>query len=201
MTPYPTFDVAAVATCIQGGGVVLLPTDTVYGLAVSPLRADAVERLLKLKNRPITHKLPIMLADPSGLEGLGAIVTPDAQRLLASEYMPGPMTLALGVDTANAPPWLSDRVEFAIRIPAHDALLNVLKRTGPLFVTSANYHGKPTPNNVKDVLAQLDGAPDMAIDTGILNVTPSTLINCNMTPTTIEREGMVKRSQVESILE
>ena len=86
---------------------------------------------------------------------------------------------------------LAGREEVAIRIPDDDRVLAVLRRTGPLLVTSANLHGAATPESLADALAQLDGAPDLAIDGGSLNTVPSTLVNCRRDPPVVEREGAI----------
>jgi len=72
----------------------------------------------------------------------------------------------------------------------------VLRRTGPLLVTSANAHSADTPDNIRDILAQLDGAPDLVVDGGTLRTTASTLVNCRIDPPVIERLGVVPESEV-----
>ena len=72
----------------------------------------------------------------------------------------------------------------------------MLRKTGPLLVTSANAHSAETPDNMQDILAQLDGAPDLSIDGGILRTTASTLVNCRVDPPVIERLGIVAESEV-----
>ena len=88
------------------------------------------------------------------------------------------------------------RDEAAVRIPNDNRLLAVLRKTGPLLVTSANAHSAETPDNVQDILAQLDGAPDLWIDGGLLRTTASTLVNCRVDPPVIERLGIVAESEV-----
>ena len=191
-------DVNAIAVCLRQGGVALLPTDTVYGLAVAPASDRAVERLFALKRRPRTRSLPLMIASRDQLGDIGARITIAASRLLDSNHMPGPLTLALGLG-ANAPAWLEGRTEIAVRMPDHALMLAVLRETGPLFVTSANTHGLSTPESLRDALAQLDGAPDIAIG-GILQTVPSTLVNCNVTPPVIERVGVIDEETIWKIL-
>ena len=192
-------DMRAVATCLREGGVALLPTDTVYGLAALPTSDAAVDRLFALKRRPRTRNLPVMIASQDQLAAMDVRITDAAARLMKSSYMPGPLTLALGVGPA-APAWLEGRTEIAVRMPDHALLLAVLRETGPLFVTSANAHGLATPESLQDALAQLDGAPDIAIDGGILRTVPSTLVNCNITPPVIERVGVISEEAIWKIL-
>ena len=192
-------DVSAIAACLRRGGVALLPTDTVYGLAALPTSDAAVDRLFALKRRPRTRNLPVMIASRDQLAAMDARISGAASRLLASAFMPGPLTLALGVGP-DAPAWLEGRSEIAVRMPDHALMLAVLRETGPLFVTSANAHGLATPESLRDALAQLDGVPEIAIDGGVLQTVPSTLVNCNVTPPAIERVGAVDESAIWNIL-
>ena len=166
-----------IVECLQTGGVVLIPTDTVYGLAVSPKFDDSITRLFELKRRPRNVNLPIMVSSDEELEPLGFEVSESARRLLRSPLIPGSLTLAMGFSSDYRPEWLTGREEAAVRIPNDERLLSVLRKTGPLLVTSANAHSADTPDNVADILAQLDGAPDLAIDGGTLRTTASTLVN------------------------
>jgi len=187
-----------IADCLVAGGVVLLPTDTVYGLAAHVERDDAVTRLFGLKNRPVQRRLPVMVVKRDiGL--LGGIVTPEAERLIASPWMPGPLTIALEL-TGAAPAWLDGRDEVAFRIPQDETLQRVLELTGPLFVTSANKHGDSTPETLSAALESLVAAPDLYIDGGTLSATPSSLVNCGVTPARIERVGQVPAEEIERYL-
>ncbi len=192
-------DTAAVVATLRAGGIVLLPTDTVYGLAVQPEHDDALARLFALKRRPLTRNLPVMVATPEQAEQLGADVTGPARQLLAA-FAPGPLTLALGLDRRRAPAWLAGRDEIAIRIPDDPFLLDVLRAAGPLLVTSANLHGQGTPESMPEVLDQLDGSPDLAIDGGPRATVPSTLVNCNLPTPAVERVGAVPADQIAKVL-
>lgn len=181
---------------IAAGGVVLLPTDTVYGLAASPNSEAAVDRVFALKGRPRNVNLPIMVSSQAQLEGLGLDVNEAAARLLRSPLVPGSLTLAMGFRDGPRPRWLEGRVEAAVRIPDDEWLLSTLGRTGPLLVTSANVHGVETPENLADVLAQLHGAPELAVDGGPLRTVPSTLVNCRLDPPVVERVGAIPEAEV-----
>ena len=188
--------VAEIVKCLVNGGVVLLPTDTVYGLAVSPNFEASTDRLFALKRRPRNVNLPIMVASEAELAPLGFETSEAAARLLRSPLIPGSLTLAMGFRSDYRPRWLEGRDEAAVRIPNDDRLLAVLRQTGPLLVTSANAHSAETPDNVQEILAQLDGAPDLWIDGGTLRTTASTLVNCRVEPPKIERLGVVPESDV-----
>ncbi len=190
-----------ISQCLLNGGVALLPTDTVYGLAASPLHPEAVARIFSLKARPQTHNLPIMVASASDIAALGVDMNDNVQKLLASDYVPGDITMVVGFKSTPSVSWLEGREEVAIRIPNHPKMLAILEKTGPLLVTSANRHGNPTtPLTVAEVLADLTDAPDVAIDGGIVENVPSTIINCRSTPPVIERSGRILYNELFNLL-
>ena len=180
-----------VAKCLENGGVALLPTDTVYGLAAMPTFDEAVGRIFSLKGRPRDVNLPIMVASPHALQALGFDINEAARRLLDSPLVPGSLTLALGFLDAPAVSWLQGREEAAVRIPDDEWLLSLLREVGPLLVTSANCHGADTPESMEGVLFQLQDRPDIAVDGGFLRSIPSTLVNCRLNPPVVERVGAI----------
>jgi len=191
---------AQVAACLAGGGVVLLPTDTVYGLAAMPADESAAERLFAIKARPVTRNLPVMICHRGQLEDLGVVVTEAAEKLIASALVPGPLTVALGFAGVGRTAWLEGRDEMAFRMPDDPFMLEVLALTGPLFVTSANKHAHDTLQTVAEIVAQLAFAPDMVIDDGPRETIPSSLVNCAVDPPVIEREGVVDGATIMEIL-
>jgi L-threonylcarbamoyladenylate synthase len=195
------YNIDTVANGLLKGEVVLLPTDTVYGLAVSPNFEASIDRLYALKNRPRQRNLPIMVASIAALETMGIEISTSAEKLLRSHFVPGALTLAMGFKDKPLLPWLAGREEIAIRIPNNQELLAVLEKTGPLLVTSANAHGMPTPEKLEDAIAQLHGKPDQAIEGGLLKSVPSTLINCRVNPPVIERVGMIPPEALLKLLD
>ena len=187
---------------LQAGGVVLIATDTVYGLAALPTNEKAMEKIYSLKNRPREMFLPVMVAELHDLESLGLDINPIAKKLFESDLVPGAITFVLGFkDDSLKPDWLSTREEIATRIPNNELLLAVLRETGPLLVTSANKHGLPvTQPKVKDILAELNGAPDLVIEDGEGKEVPSTIINCRYNPPVIERTGMIPIHVINNLL-
>jgi L-threonylcarbamoyladenylate synthase len=193
--------VAEAVSCLQSGGIVLAPTDTVYGLAVLPGRDASIDRLFQMKGRPRTVNLPVMITGEADATSLGAIISTSAAKLLASKYVPGPLTLALEVSASKAVPWLRGRIEVAVRIPDDQRLLAIIESVGPLLVTSANLHTEETHESVPDILASLRGTPDFVIDDGFRDVVPSTLVNCRLVPAIVERAGVVPSEEIEAILQ
>jgi len=187
---------------LRNSGVILIATDTVYGLATLPTDKKAVEKIYSLKARPRNMFLPIMVADMGDLELLGLDINPNAKKLFESDLVPGAITFVLGFkDESLKPYWLKTREEIATRIPNNELLLSVLKETGPLLVTSANKHGfSATQAKVKDILAELNGIPDLVIEDGEGKEVPSTIINCRFNPPVIERNGIISVDVINNIL-
>jgi L-threonylcarbamoyladenylate synthase len=188
------------AACLLAGGVVLLPTDTVYGLAVHPDHDESVTRLFAMKGRPRSVNLPVMISSVDDILALGGVVNQPAELLLQSKYVPGPLTLAIGVSEAKLAPWLRGRDEFAVRMPDDERLLAIIKMTGPLLVTSANMHAEQVRESVPDILSTLVSEPDLVIDDGNRDTVPSTLVNCHAVPPVVQRVGAVPAEEIEAIL-
>ncbi len=194
-------DVSQFVNTILSGGVVLCPTDTVYGLAVKPDIKIGVDKIYELKMRPRDRNLPIMIDSIDGLKDLNLDINSSAKQFFDSIFIPGPLTLILGFSIGTRPSWLEGRDEVAIRIPNDVHMLEVLKRCGPLLVTSANKHSSSrTANNVSEILRELNGTPDLILDRGILHEIPSTIINCRFDPWKIERLGSLSEEILKHIL-
>ena len=190
----------AAADTLQCGGVVVVPTDTVYGLAVRPQERGAVQAVYRAKGRPGGMHLPVLAAALDQVRALGVDVT-DAAEALAARWWPGPLTLAFGFDAGMArPDWLAGRDEVAVRIPDHPFLRDLLRATGVLLVTSANPHGAPTARAAAEVAASLGDSVDLIVDGGELTEVPSTLVNVRGGQAVVEREGVIPRAEIEEVL-
>jgi L-threonylcarbamoyladenylate synthase len=186
---------------LQSGGTILIATDTVYGLAALLSCEKAVAKIYDLKGRPREMFLPIMAAGTEDLEKLGLDINENARKLFASDLVPGAITFILGFkDESLKPDRLKNREEIACRIPDNALLLSVLRETGPLLVTSANRHGRATPNRVKDILAELNGTPDLVVEDGEGKEAPSTIVNCRCNPPMVERCGLIAETTIRQIL-
>jgi L-threonylcarbamoyladenylate synthase len=185
---------------LEQGGIVVLPTDTVYGLAARPDRPDAVGRVYLTKRRPERLALPVLASSLEQVGDLGVALSDPARRL-AERWWPGPLTLAFGFAAGAArPAWLSDRDEVAVRIPDHPFVRTLIRRTGVLLVTSANRHGTPTAHTCGQVTTALGHEVDLYVDGGALTEVPSTLVNVRGPEPAVEREGAIARRDVARLL-
>jgi L-threonylcarbamoyladenylate synthase len=188
------------AKALRAGEVVLVPTDTVYGLAAMPDRADAVHRIYAAKDRPADLPLPVLAASLEQVRQLGVEFSESAT-VLSARWWPGPLTMAFGLPAGSTPPqWLTGREEVAVRIPAHDFLLALMEDTGVLMVTSANRHGEPTSPSAAEAGAQVATHVDLVIDAGMLTVVPSTLVNVRGPAAVVEREGAISAQDIAAAL-
>ena len=191
----------AASKALRAGEVVLVPTDTVYGLAALPDRAEAVNRIYLAKDRPDQMSLPVLAASLGQVRQLG-VEFPDAAAVLSAQWWPGPLTMAFGFSVGSTrPPWLVGREEVAVRIPAQDFLLALMAETGVLLVTSANRHGEPTSPSAVEASAHLTPHVDLVIDAGTLNAVPSTLVNVHGPAAVIEREGAISGEAIAAALD
>jgi L-threonylcarbamoyladenylate synthase len=191
----------AAANALRAGEVVLVPTDTVYGLAAMPDRAEAVQRIYLAKNRPTHLPLPVLAASLEQVRQLG-VEFPDAATILSAQWWPGPLTMAFGLPTSSTrPQWLIGREEVAVRIPAHDFLLALMREVGVLMVTSANRHGEPTSPSAGEAGAQVAPHVDLVIDAGTLTAVPSTLVNVRSPVAVVEREGSITKEAIADALD
>jgi L-threonylcarbamoyladenylate synthase len=200
--PVPADDAGAQAAAetLRRGGVIVVPTDTVYGLAARPGDRAAVQAVYRAKGRPDGMHLPVLAASVDQVRALGVEMT-DAASSLAARWWPGPLTLAFGFLAGSVrPEWLTGRDEVAVRIPDHDFLLGLLHETGPLLVTSANLHGAPTPRGADDVAASLGKFVDLIVDGGLLTEVPSTLVNVRGPGAVVERAGVITPEEIERAL-
>jgi L-threonylcarbamoyladenylate synthase len=174
---------------LEANGLVVLPTDTVYGLAAAARREEAVRRLLALKLKPPATPIALLAASVDQLlRALPALDARDAT--IARTLLPGPYTLVLG-NPGGPFPWLCGETtgSIGVRVPELDASARaILERAGPVAATSANLHGGPDPRTLADVPDEIRAAA-LLVDGGELPGTPSTVIDFTAAEPRVIREG------------
>lgn len=187
------------AELLFDNGVILSPTDTVYGLICLPTSDIAIKKIFEMKDRPVDRHIPIIVADWQQAESELPIVWNHPARKLADRFWPGALTLACGI-RENDVEWLEGRIEVGIRVPDHVYIQKLARKMGPLLMTSANRHGEDTPHTIEGALGSLVAAPSLAIDGGLLSGAPSTLVNVNLPEPKIERVGSIPVSEIERVI-
>jgi L-threonylcarbamoyladenylate synthase len=175
---------------VRAGRAVILPTDTVYGLCVSPYRAEPVERLYRLKGREAHRPTALLLSD---LDMLFECVPELRGRAgtIARALLPGPYTLVLQ-NPARRYRWLTGTTPDAIgvRVPELvEPAASVLAQVGAVAATSANTPGGPDPRRLDDVPEELRGKAAVVLDGGELRGTPSTVLDFTGPEPRVAREG------------
>ncbi|HET9499982.1 MAG TPA: L-threonylcarbamoyladenylate synthase [Marmoricola sp.] len=191
---------AAAAVAIRAGELVVLPTDTVYGLAADAFDAAAVQRLLDAKGRGRDMPPPVLVAAPATLDALTTRL-PDYARQLVEHYWPGPLTI-VGHQQASLQWDLGEtRGTVAVRMPDDPVALELLGRTGPLAVSSANTTGEPAATDADRAVAMLGGRVAVVLDGGPTpGETPSTIVDVTADRPRILRTGAVPVAELAAVL-
>lgn len=186
---------------LRAGGIVALPTDTVYGIAVTLGTPDGVERLCWAKERPPEKGIALLLADAAQAWDLG--VSNAAARRLAAACWPGPLTLLLERRTdIQLPDALTAGLRtIGVRVPDHAAARALAAVLGPLPTTSANRSGGTDSLDAAAVVAQLGDLVDLILDGGPMHGTgASTVVDCTRDPVVVLREGVLGERRIRDIL-
>jgi L-threonylcarbamoyladenylate synthase len=187
---------------LRSGGVVAIPTDTVYGIAVALDTPGGIERLFEVKRRPPEKSIALLIDDVGQAAALG-IVT-DAAVALADACWPGGLTLVLRQrDDVPFPSVLtSGTPTIGLRVPAHDAPRTIARAVGPLPTTSANVSGLPEAPDAPAVQAQLGDAIELILDGGpSTSAAASTVVDCSIERPRILRVGAIEPARIAAVLE
>src|SRR5699024_9087564 len=186
--------VATAVEAVRRGDVVVIPTDTVYGIGADAFDPAAVASVLEAKGRGRDNPPPVLVPDTRTVDGLARDV-PDLARRLIEELWPGPLTLVLLAQPSLHWDLGETAGTVALRMPDDEVALAVLRETGPLAVTSANRTGEPAATTVTDAAVQLGPAVSVYVDGGPrTTVQPSTIIDCTGETPQVLREGSVDRA-------
>lgn len=189
------------AALLRAGGLVAVPTETVYGLAANGLDEDAVRRIYEVKGRPETKPISLLV---SGLEMAAefCLELPEAAHELARRFWPGPLTMVLGATEAVSSTVRAGGSTVGLRCPDHEVTLALIRECGlPLAAPSANISGQASPKCAQEVEQSFDGRVDCIIDGGDCRLgIESTIVDLTVTPPRILREGGLTRAQIEEVL-
>jgi tRNA threonylcarbamoyl adenosine modification protein (Sua5/YciO/YrdC/YwlC family) len=186
---------------VARGGLVVLPTDTLYGVGCDPFNPSAVDALFLAKKRGRDLPLPVLVHTWRQAVGLVEDIGDQAQALIAA-WWPGPLTLVfreaagIGWDLGDS------RGTVAVRMPKHTFTLALIQRTGPLAVSSANRSGEPTPTTMPGIVEQLGDDVGVFFDAGPSPESPaSTIVDLSGPRPRLLREGAIPAAEIERVLE
>lgn len=193
-------DLAHAAEILRSGGLVALPTETVYGLGANALDPAAVARIFAAKDRPSWDPVIVHISDTATLLQITAEVPPSAQALI-DHFWPGPLTLLLPRSAAVPDSVTAGRLLVGVRMPAHPVAFELIRLAGvPVAAPSANRFGHTSPTTAEHVLVDLDGRIEAVVDAGpALHGVESTVLDPTQSPIVIYRPGTVTLEQIRSV--
>ncbi|AZN29909.1 threonylcarbamoyl-AMP synthase [Flaviflexus salsibiostraticola] len=192
-------DAASVA--ISNGRLIVLPTDTVYGIGADAFNPAAVANLLAAKGRGRQMPPPVLVGTKETAEAL-ADALPDAARTLIDRFWPGALTIIVTAQPSLAWDLGETAGTVALRMPDSEPALDLLQRTGPLAVSSANKTGQPAALTVEEASAMLGEAVSLYLDGGQAGGgVASTIVDLTSAPYRIVRQGAVPREEIAALIE
>lgn len=192
---------AAAIEVLRAGGIVGLPTDTVYGIAVALATPSGIERLFAVKRRPPEKAIALLLSDAEQASTMAEF--PPLAAALADALWPGPLTLVLHLLAgADLPSVLTAGARtIGVRLPDHPAPRALAAAVGPLPTTSANLSGEPDSLDAGTVRRELGDGVDLILDGGRTpGSRPSTVVDLTTDPPAIRRVGEIDEARVRAIL-
>jgi L-threonylcarbamoyladenylate synthase len=186
---------------LKKGGVIAFPTDTVYGLGADAFNSMAVERIYEIKDRPKSHRFPLLIAGVKQLIALAEPI-PEIARFLARRFWPGGLTMVLSKKD-SVPGYLASGPTIAARVPNHPVCLALIEGLrSPLVGTSANISGQPPALTAEEARQQLGAKVDLIINGGRCpGGKESTILDVSREPPVILRQGIIPSHEIDRAYE
>ncbi len=192
--------IANAALAVQRGQLVVLPTDTVYGVGADAFDAAAVARLLAAKGRGREMPPPVLVSAPTTLDAL-AVGVPSYARALVDALWPGPLTLVCRQQPSLQWDLGDTRGTVAVRMPDHEVALELLSRTGPLAVSSANRSGLPAATDADSAASMLGSSVAVILDAGPTpGAEPSTIVDVTGSQGRVLRLGSLSLARLNEVV-
>lgn len=185
---------------VNGGKLVVIPTDTVYGIGCDAFSANGVRALLAAKGRGRDMAPPVLIGSKRALDGVASNIG-DAAKALIEAFWPGPLTVVVPYTPTLTWDLGDTDGTVAVRMPLHPLALELLKETGPMAVSSANKHGQAPADTAADAKSQLGSDVTVYLETGASEDTlPSTIVDCTAEPPQVLREGALSLERLRQIV-
>lgn len=195
-----TATIETATAIVRGGGLIVLPTDTVYGIGADAFDASAVAALLAAKGRGRQMPPPVLVSGPEMLDVLGVEV-PQAARDLAARFWPGALTLIVRAQPTLEWDLGDTGGTVALRMPDDEVALTLLRRTGPLAVSSANRTGQPAATSAQEALQQLGPRVAAYLDAGDSpGGVPSTIVDARTAQLAVVRDGAIDAATLGTVV-
>jgi L-threonylcarbamoyladenylate synthase len=185
---------------LRKDGVIVFPTDTLYGLGCDAFSRGAVARIIGIKGRPYDKGLPLLLASAEDAEGLALDFSPLAKKL-AQAFWPGALTLVLRASRQVLPEVTGDRSTVALRVPDHPVPRALVRGVGRAIIgTSANLRGEMPSTTAREAESAVGGTVDYVLDGGPAdNGAPSTVVDLSGECPVLLRQGVLSREALEGV--
>ena len=182
---------------VKKGGIIVFPTDTVYGIGCDPYNENAIKKIYKIKLREKTKAFPVLVYSK---ETASKIVNFDKQsEKLAEKFWPGPLTLILNLTENKLKKSLNLDKKIALRVPNNNCALELLKKCNILIGTSANISGQEPFTDPSECYQNIEGF-DLFLDGGKISGVPSTIVEIINGEAKIQREGMLTKEEIKKVL-
>lgn len=192
--------IARAADAVRAGQLVVLPTDTLYGIGCDAFDAGAVSDLLTAKGRGREMPPPVLVPDARTVDGL-AIDVPAYARALIETFWPGPLTIVLKAQPSLHWDLGDTNGTVAVRMPDDELALELLRTIGPMAVSSANRTGYPAARDILDAATQLGASVQVYLDSGrVRGGLPSTIVDCTGTEPHVLRVGALGEDDLAPVL-
>jgi L-threonylcarbamoyladenylate synthase len=185
------------ATVLRDGGLVVFPTETVYGIGALADSKFGAQEIFEVKVRPLDKPLPWLVESEDALDIYG-IDVPDYAHTLARAHWPGPLTLIVKASDRVGRDFRAPDGTVALRSPDHEVVIELLQAAGgPIIATSANTSGNPAPGTFSDVEVRIVQAADLSLDGGeTAHQQSSTVVDCTGSSPVVIREGAIPAEQI-----
>ncbi|MBQ2972340.1 MAG: threonylcarbamoyl-AMP synthase [Ruminococcus sp.] len=196
-------DIKTAADILQNGGVVAMPTETVYGLAADALDGEAVKKIFLAKRRPMDNPLIVHIAEVGDIERFNLVSEfPEKAKKLAEKFWPGPLTIIMKKSSVIPDEVSAGLSTVAIRLPSHKVARELIKESGTVLAApSANRSGSPSPTTAQHVMNDLCGDIQAVVDGGMCDVgVESTVITLATKTPRLLRPGLVTVEQIEEVI-
>ncbi len=190
------------ANVLRDGGIVVFPTETVYGIGAAATSCFGPQEIIDIKMRPASKPLPWLVEGEDALDVYGLDVPEYAHRL-ALKFWPGPISLVVKASDRVGRDFRDERGTVALRCPSHGVVQELLRAAGgPIITTSANTSGRPAPGAFEDLEERIIASADLTLDGGeTQHGLASTVVDCTGPEPVIVRDGAIPASDVASVAE
>jgi tRNA threonylcarbamoyl adenosine modification protein (Sua5/YciO/YrdC/YwlC family) len=185
------------ASVIRDGGIVIFPTETVYGIGAAATSCIGPQEIIDIKMRPASKPLPWLVETEDALDTYGVNVPEYAHRL-ARHFWPGGLTLVVEASARVGKDFRDSRGTVALRCPDHEVVQELIRASGgPIITTSANTSGKPAPASFDELEDRLVAAADLTLDGGeTRHGIQSTIVDCTGPEPVVVRDGLIPADEI-----